>query len=117
MPSERSKLVIEDMVKLCADVIIFCQNLSLPAAVLSQITGSVSSIGANFSEAQDASSKKDFVNKIYIAKKESAETKYWLDVVEQLCDQRPKINDLSIRVQGFTMMLQKIINTSKSINR
>ncbi len=35
-------------------------------------------MGANYTEANGASSKKDFKNKIFICKKESKETKYWL---------------------------------------
>ena len=36
------------------------------------------SIGANIAEAQFACSRKDFLNKHYIALKEAAETMYWL---------------------------------------
>ena len=36
------------------------------------------SIGANISEAQYGSSRRDFLNKLYIALKEAAETMYWL---------------------------------------
>ena len=39
------------------------------------------SIGANISEAECAVSKKDFLAKMYIAYKECAETKYWLEVL------------------------------------
>lgn len=37
------------------------------------------SIGANVTEAQYGSSRKDFLNKLHIALKECAETLYWLD--------------------------------------
>ena len=43
-----------------------------------QIVRSGTSIGANLSEAQHASSKKDFLAKTNIALKECNETKYWL---------------------------------------
>ena len=43
-----------------------------------QILRSGTSIGANITEAECASSKKDFLNKMYIAFKECAETLYWL---------------------------------------
>ena len=36
------------------------------------------SIGANVSEAQQAQSRPDFVNKLNIALKEASETEYWL---------------------------------------
>lgn len=46
-----------------------------------QILRSGTSIGANIAESECAISKKDFVNKIYIALKECAETIYWLDLL------------------------------------
>ncbi len=39
------------------------------------------SIGANIAESECAISKKDFVNKVYIALKECMETIYWLDLL------------------------------------
>ena len=47
-----------------------------------QLLRSGTSIGANVSEAQYASSRKDFLNKMYIALKECAETLYWLELLE-----------------------------------
>ena len=46
-----------------------------------QLLRSGTSIGANIAEAECAISKKDFQSKIYIALKESAETKYWLELL------------------------------------
>ena len=37
--------------------------------------------GANLAEAECAISRKDFLSKVYIALKECAETKYWLDIL------------------------------------
>jgi len=117
MATEKTMQVQEEMIQLSVDVINMCQKLSLPSSVVSQVTRSVTSIGANFTEAQDASSKKDFVNKIYIAKKEAAETIYWLAIIAKLSNDNKEIVQLSDRVQKFVMMLQKIINTSKEGNR
>ena len=39
------------------------------------------SIGASLAEAQYGSSRKDFLNKVYIALKECAETLYWLELL------------------------------------
>ena len=44
-----------------------------------QLLRSGTSIGANIAEAQYGSSRKDFLNKLYIALKECAETLYWLE--------------------------------------
>ncbi len=46
-----------------------------------QILRSGTSIGANVTEACYGSSRKDFVAKLYIAYKESAETMYWLELL------------------------------------
>ena len=43
-----------------------------------QIVRSGTSIGANINEANNGQSKADFIAKLYIALKETAETEYWL---------------------------------------
>ncbi len=43
-----------------------------------QILRSGTSIGANINEAQYGQSKADFISKLHIALKETAETEYWL---------------------------------------
>lgn len=54
---------------------------ALTRPVLSQLIRSGTSIGANYHEADECNSKKDFINKINIAKKETKETKYWLEII------------------------------------
>ena len=46
-----------------------------------QILRSGTSIGANITEAIYGSSRKDFVAKLQIARKEAAETLYWLELL------------------------------------
>ncbi|MGI5933714.1 MAG: four helix bundle protein [Lawsonibacter sp.] len=46
-----------------------------------QMLRSGTSIGANIAEAQYGSSRRDFLNKLYIALKECAETLYWLELL------------------------------------
>ncbi len=48
------------------------------------ITKSVSSIGANYREANRAKSKADFKNKIKICEGEANETVYWLEIIGEL---------------------------------
>ena len=50
--------------------------------VSAQVVRSGTSIGANVSEALYASSRRDFLAKITIAQKESAETLYWLELLD-----------------------------------
>jgi four helix bundle protein len=45
-----------------------------------QLARAGTAIGANFEEADGALTKKDFINKLAIARKEAKETKYWLCV-------------------------------------
>ncbi len=53
-------------------------------AVLSkQILRSGTSIGANINEAQYGNSKADFIAKLHIALKETAETEYWLHILKK----------------------------------
>lgn len=46
-----------------------------------QFIKSSTSIGANYMEADCAESRKDFMHKIGICKKESKETTYWLKII------------------------------------
>ena len=48
-----------------------------------QLLRSGTSIGANLTEAEFAISRKDFFAKVYIALKECAETKYWLELLRE----------------------------------
>lgn len=71
---ERTTKFSEMIIELCKKV---PQNpITLP--IINQLLRSATSIGANYAEANGASSKKDFKNKIFICKKEARETKYWL---------------------------------------
>lgn len=82
-------------------------------SVISQVIRSATSIGANYAEANNAASKMDFRAKIFIAKKEAAETKYWLEILAQLGDATDEMVHLQTEVQGILMTLQKIISTLK----
>ena len=48
-----------------------------------QVLRSGTSIGANINEAQYGNSKADFIAKLHIALKETAETEYWLHVLHK----------------------------------
>ena len=60
--------------------------------LIGQFVGSGTSIGANYGEANDAESKKDFRHKIGICRKESKETKYWLRMI---ASSEPSLRDES----------------------
>jgi len=47
-----------------------------------QLVRSSGSVGANYIEANEALSKKDFIMRIKICRKEAKESKYWLELVD-----------------------------------
>ena len=58
--------------------------------VIRQLVAAATSVGANYNEADDASSDRDFCYKMAICRKEASETKYWLRLVataEPACKQ------------------------------
>lgn len=82
------------------------------APLINQLIRSATSIGANYCEADGASSKKDFRNKVYICKKEAKETKHWLRmVVRARPDLRDQIAPLWKEAQELTLIFSASINT------
>lgn len=66
------------------DIIFFCRSVNedlMLRPFSSQLIRSATSVGANYHEANGASSRKDFRNKIHICKKEAKETGYWLRLI------------------------------------
>ena len=58
-------------------------NKSIPnTEVIRQLVRSSGSVGANYIEANEALSKKDFAMRIKICRKESKESIYWLKLLE-----------------------------------
>ena len=98
-------------------IILFCQGLknsSINSPLVTQIVRSATSIGANYCEANEASSKKDFYNKVFISKKEAHETKHWLRMLsianpEQSADCRK----LWKECQEIVLILSKIADSAK----
>ena len=82
---------------------------------INQITRSVSSMVANDQEADGASTKKDFIAKYYIVKKETKETKYWLSVImDTNLFIKDAIEPYIEECQEILMIVSKIINNTKS---
>ena len=77
----------ERLFKFAIDVIKFLRNIknTQENTVLKyQLTKSATSSGANYEEAQAASSRADFKNKITISLKEMRESNYWLKIFKAL---------------------------------
>ncbi|WP_337866484.1 four helix bundle protein [Ignavibacterium sp.] len=90
-------------------------NYSLNS-LFKQILRSGTSIGANVSEAQSAFTKKDFINKLGIALKESRETEYWLKLFkESEIITEKEFLSLFKDCEELSKLLTSIIKTSKEL--
>ncbi|MEE0956473.1 MAG: four helix bundle protein [Ruminococcus sp.] len=79
-----------------------------------QILRSGTSVGANINEAQYGNSKADFIAKLHIALKETAETEYWLNILEKSDYLEQKLaNSLLSDCLEIKRILIASINTAK----
>lgn len=77
--------------------------------IILQLSRSATSIGANYCEANNAVSRNDFKNKIYICKKETQETKYWLELLAlSESGQKDKIKVLWNETNELALIFNKI---------
>jgi four helix bundle protein len=82
--------------------------------IIRQIVRSATSIGANYMEANQASSKKDFRNKIRISQKEANETKHWLRMLAAAVpEQKNKCREFWQEAHELTLIFAKISRNIK----
>lgn len=83
--------------------------------IIEQLVSSATSVGANYFEANGASSKKDFINKVYIAKKESIESQHWLRMISKAdATIKEKARNLWSEARELAMIFSKIITNTKN---
>ena len=80
---------------------------SVTLSIISQLVRAGTSVGANYCEADDAESGKDFKHKIGICKKEARETKHWLRMVVVAC---PNLKEEAIKLWTEAKELNLIFN-------
>lgn len=101
----------ERTAKFGEDVIKMCQKLPkniISTPLINQLIKSSTSIGANYCEADDAESKRDFKHKIGICKKESRESKHFL---RMLAIAEPTMDDVMDILWQEAKELNLIFNT------
>ena len=102
---------------------IFAENVidfvrSLPKEVVNQVlikqvVRSAASIGANYMEAVQSSSKRDFRNKVRISGKEANETKHWLRLIAKASPtHKSESGKLWKEVHELTLIFGKIFRSS-----
>jgi four helix bundle protein len=104
--------------KFSKDVIVFLRQVrinDLNRNIISQLVRSATSVGANYCEANAASSKRDFRNKIFICKKEIQETKYWLELLaEAEPNYKENLRIIWKEAQELTLIFGKICSTIRN---
>lgn len=119
---EKTKIYdLEDRTaKFGENILLFCKNLKrdpLVQPVIIQLIRSATSIGANYMEANGASSPKDFQNKIFICKKESQETKHWLRMlIVYFPELKEELRVFWQEAQELSMIFHAIISKLKLKN-
>lgn len=103
-------------IEFATSIVYFCKRLPDSAEnkiIAKQLIRAASNIGANYTEANNSSSKQDFKNKIYLSKKEAAETRYWL----KLTAKTNRNIDVEVLIDEVTQLLfifQKIASSLKN---
>ena len=81
-----------------------------------QLIRSSGSVGANFIEAIESLSKKDFLYRVRVCLKETRESRYWLIIIENTIDSSHdvEINDLKQESTELIKIFSTIIQKNKT---
>ncbi len=78
-----------------------------------QLIKASGSVGANYIEAEEALSRKDFVLRIKISRKEAKESWYWLELTEPKEEQIVEKQSLIMEATELTKIFGSIVEKSK----
>lgn len=78
-----------------------------------QLVRSAGSVGANYIEANESLSKKDFVMRIKICRKESKESRYWLTLSDPLAEEQSARKELIQEATEFIKIFNSILEKSR----
>lgn len=107
---ERTAIFGEDVIKFCKQI----PRGPITDTLITQLTKSGTSVGANYCEADDAESKKDFCHKIGICKKEARETKHWFRMIAIAAPElAPQARVLWQEAKELNLIFNKIVKTSR----
>ena len=113
---KKDNLIQEKSFQFALDIISFYIPLreEKEFVISKQLLKSGTSIGANIEEAIAAQSRKDFINKISIASKESRETRYWLRLLDKSQLITLLFEKLLSDIEDIVNIISKIIITTKN---
>lgn len=117
----KDNVLIDKSVSFAARIIKLNQYLTTTkkeSVISNQIVRSGTSIGANINEANYGHSRADFIAKLHIALKETAETEYWLKLLQMsgYIESALSVSLLSDCLELKRMLISSI-NTAKSANK
>jgi four helix bundle protein len=108
----------ERTTKFGQDILLFCKKLAkdeISKPLISQIVRSATSIGANYREANCAVSKKDFILKISLCRKEANETEHWLTMLSTIFpEEKTELRNLWQENHQLSLIFSKIYTSSKT---
>lgn len=110
---ERTAIFGENIIKFCRKI----PKNSVTIPMISQLVRCGTSVGANYCEADDAESRKDFKHKIGICKKESREVKHWLRMIVmgyEECAEEARI--LWQEAKELNLIFNAIVNSTNKNN-
>ena len=99
---ERTLEFTKNIIRLCKEL----PKNTVDIELIKQLIRSAGSVGANYREANECDTKKDFRNKIRISKKEARETIYWLEL---LIDSNVNLKDELLLLLDESKQLMKIL--------
>lgn len=117
MSNSKTPQELEDRtLEFAANIITFCKKLPKTqenTVLTKQLVRSASSIGANYTEANNAASRLDFRSKIFICKKEASETRFWLKLITRV-NSEVTANEMIEETSQLILIFQKIVSTMKN---
>ncbi|OGG28910.1 hypothetical protein A2973_04350 [Candidatus Gottesmanbacteria bacterium RIFCSPLOWO2_01_FULL_49_10] len=119
MPNENKYDLKQRILQFVLEVIALARDLPdnrINRIFIDQIIRSVSGIGSNYEEADGTPTKRDFIYKMGVVKKEAKETRYWLTLIKFTNDKKfhGRIERLLQENEELIRIFASIIIKSKS---
>lgn len=106
---ERTAIFAEKIIEICKKA----PKNEATRPIVGQLVRSATSIGANYCEANGASSKKDFRNKIFICKKAENETTYWFRLLAKAAEEmKEESRECWHEAHELTLIFSKIASNT-----
>jgi four helix bundle protein len=121
MTNNKKVKTIYDLIERTAEfgenIIKFAKKIpknSITISLITQLIRASTSVGANYCEADDAESKKDFIHKLGICKKEARESKHWLRMIVMACPElKEEAEALGQEAKELNLIFNSIIRNTR----